>query len=91
MPSTDQALVCRRCQVLPKEINVEGDNDRIACPGCGLEAELGVAVKAAGLYFSRGELKSFQNRQARSTRRFKHVEYRPGRIPRTEPPDFVFK
>ena len=91
MASTDKALVCRRCQILPKKSTVESGNDRIVCPGCGLEADLGVAVKAAGLYFSRGKLKSFQNRQVRSTRRFKHVEYRPGRIPRINPPDFIFK
>ena len=91
MASTDKALVCRRCQILPKKSTVESGNDRIVCPGCGLEADLGVAVKAAGLYFSHGELKSFQDRQVRSTRGSKHVKYVPGRLPRIDPPDFIFK
>ena len=91
MPSTDKALVCRRCEVIPETISVEGDRVRLVCPRCGNAADRDVAIKAAGLHFSRGELKSFQDRQVRSTRGLKHVEYRPGRIPRTGPPDFIFK
>ena len=83
MPSTDKALVCRRCEVIPETISVEGDRVRLVCPRCGNAADRDVAIKAAGLHFSRDELKSFQDRQVRSTRGSQACRVSP----RSDPPN----
>ncbi len=91
MPSGDKTLVCSRCEVAPVTIRMEDDTLRLRCPGCGSERARDVAIEAAGLYFNRSELKGLQDRQVRSTRRLKHVQYIPGNIPVPARPAFVFK
>lgn len=91
MASANQMLVCRRCDVPAEKVEVEGRQDRVRCPACGHEADLHVAIEAAGRQIVRGEFKSFQDRMVRSTRGSKHVDYRPGRIPSSPEPDFVFR
>ena len=94
MTSSEKTLVCGRCEIVPKTILVEGGLDRVVCSRCGLEADLKVALELAGkhfLYAHDGPLKSFQDRQVRSTRRLKNVKYVPGPLPRIGTPDFIFK
>ena len=91
MPEVSQTLVCRRCDVIPKKILVDDRSDRFVCPACGREENIHIALERAASYLNHGIIKDFQDRQVRSTRRFKHVKYRPGRLPSVPEPDFVFK
>ena len=91
MAHSDKALVCRRCNVGPETILVDGRPDRIVCPSCRREMDLDEALRRAGRYLSHSIIKGFQNRQIRSTRRYKHVKYKPGRLPAVPAPDFIFK
>ena len=86
-----QSFVCRRCDVSPKTILVDGSPDRVACPACGREEDIHIALERAGRYLNHGIIKGFQDRQVRSTRRLKHVEYRPGCLPSVPIPDFIFR
>ena len=90
MGEIEKTLVCRRCNVRPKAILVDGHPNRIVCPSCGQEADFNEAVKAAGQVVSRDVIKDLQDSLVRSTRRSKHVKYVPGRVPATASPDFVF-
>ena len=59
-------------------------------PSCGREMDLDVALERAARYLNQGVIKGLQDRQIRSTRRLKHVSYVLGKIPKIDPPDFVF-
>ena len=95
MTSSEKTLVCGRCEIVPKASLVDGQPDRIVCPGCGIESDFEeareLAVIHAGKEISRDAIKGLQDRLARSTRRSKHVKYTPGRIPTSIPPAFIFK
>ena len=95
MTKGQQTLVCRRCDRIPELVREEGRRDVIRCPGCGVFGDRDEVTNRAVEYrarsITRGELHDFQRRQVASTKRLKHVSYRPGKIPRLAPPDFIIK
>ena len=95
MTSSEKTLVCGRCEIVPKASLVDGQPDRIICPGCGIEADFEeareLAVIHAGKEISRDAIKGLQDSLVRSTCGSKHVEYIPGKIPAPTLPAFVFK
>ena len=86
-----ESIECRRCNVLSEKVSVKGHPDRIRCPVCGINADLDVAIEAAGRHVSQDILKDLQNQLIRSTRGSKHVTYTPGRVAAGCPPDFIFR
>ena len=95
MRSGQKRLVCRRCKEAPQAILIAGRPQRIVCSRCGIEAGFDeaqkLAIEHARKDISRDVIKGFQDRLVRSSRRSKHFEYRPGRIPCPSAPDFVFQ
>ena len=51
--SSEQTLVCRRCDVLSELVWKEGHDDAVRCPKCGAVCDWEAVVRKAGEYAER--------------------------------------
>jgi len=93
--SSEQTLVCRRCDVLSELVREKGQDDAIRCPRCGAVGSREAVVRKAGEYAERQatnkSIDALRNRIAQSASRAKRVNYVPGNRKRMIIPTFVFR
>ena len=94
MVEQTMSLVCRRCKSDPVLVRQKRPSDALRCPKCKVTGDKNKVIKAAREYHARNAyhsvIKDLQQGLRSSTAGLKHVTYKPGKLPKLKPPDFIY-